>query len=282
MLSHEFHPLAAREFEEAVEHYEAMTPGKGLELARQIRAAIAQACEFPESAPVTRGSVRSIVVQPTSRWEYTVHYRAKPTFIRHHHWGQVLTLHYKPRCKVKKRPLHPGRGLLGGPVFLGRYNTGIPIARGPNPMSRTILLALCAALLLGACKPAAPPPRDKAAADPHAKIQAEMEGSVMSSGRVVIVRLRSEGKRVEVTSIFPAEIAEARVKGQTAKTIFTVNGAGDGLVLFSRDLLNGTSYRAEVKFAELEQRKGLVFPVLQPDGSLKERAFSLEQIAIPQ
>ena len=82
MLAHEFHPLAARELEEAVEHYESLEIGKGLELARQVRAAIAQVCEFPESAPVARGAIRSIVVQPSSRWEYTVHYRAKPTLIR--------------------------------------------------------------------------------------------------------------------------------------------------------------------------------------------------------
>ena len=82
MLPHEFHPLAAWELEEAVEHYEAIVPGKGLELAHQVRAAIAQVCEFPESAPITRGSVRSVVVQPTSRWEYTIHYRAKPNLVR--------------------------------------------------------------------------------------------------------------------------------------------------------------------------------------------------------
>jgi plasmid stabilization system protein ParE len=82
MLAHEFHPLAARELEEAVEHYESLEAGKGLELARQVRAAIAQVCEFPESAPIARGTIRSIVVQPGSRWEYTVHYRAKPTIIR--------------------------------------------------------------------------------------------------------------------------------------------------------------------------------------------------------
>lgn len=82
MLRHEFHPLAARELEEAVEHYETITSGKGLELAHQFHAAIEQVCEFPESAPVTRGTVRSIVVQPTSSWKFTIHYRAKPKFIR--------------------------------------------------------------------------------------------------------------------------------------------------------------------------------------------------------
>ena len=57
MLSYEFHPLAERELDEAVEHYEAISPGKGLELARQVRAAILQVCEFPDSAPITRGTI---------------------------------------------------------------------------------------------------------------------------------------------------------------------------------------------------------------------------------
>jgi len=82
MLSYEFHPLAERELDEAVAYYEAVAPGKGLELARQVRSAILQVCEFPDSAPITRGSIRSIVVQPDARWDYTVHYRAKPTHIR--------------------------------------------------------------------------------------------------------------------------------------------------------------------------------------------------------
>ena len=109
-----------------------------------------------------------------------------------------------------------------------------------------------------------------------------MEDSLPASGKVIIVRLQSEGKRVEVTSILAAEIAEARVKGEVAKTIFRVNDAGDGLVLFSRDLAKHTSYRTELKFADLERKNAFVFPVVQPDGSLAERSYTLEQIAIPQ
>ena len=118
--------------------------------------------------------------------------------------------------------------------------------------------------------------------DAHTKAQREMENSVMSSAKIVIVRLQSEGKRVEVTSIFPAEIAEAKVKGEVAKTIFRVNDTGDGLVLYSRDLAKGSSFRTELKFADLESKNGFIFPVVQPDGSLKERSYSLEQIAIPK
>ena len=140
---------------------------------------------------------------------------------------------------------------------------------------------LCAALALAACGRSEAPRKGPRASDPHLQLQQEMEKG-MSFTKVVIVRLQSEGKRVEVTSILPAEIAVVNVKGDIAKTIFRVNDAEDGLVLFSRDVPKGTSYRVEVKFAELERNKAIVFPVLQPDGSLKERSFTLEKIAIPQ
>ena len=82
MLRYEFHPVAVRELDEAVDHYEALAPSKGLELARSVRAAIAQICAHPDSAPISRGTVRSIVVQPDTRWTFTVHYRAKQDHIR--------------------------------------------------------------------------------------------------------------------------------------------------------------------------------------------------------
>ena len=44
--------------EDAVAYYESLQPGKGLELAEQVEAAIKQIQIFPESAPITRGSVR--------------------------------------------------------------------------------------------------------------------------------------------------------------------------------------------------------------------------------
>lgn len=82
MLPYRFHPLASRELDEAVGYYEGVSPGKGLELARAVRVVVERLQEFPESSPITRGTVRSALVQPSSRWEYTIHYRVKPTVIR--------------------------------------------------------------------------------------------------------------------------------------------------------------------------------------------------------
>lgn len=82
MLPYVFHPLAAAELDEAVGYYETVAPGKGLELAQQIRTTIANLQQFPESAPITHGTVRSVVVQPSTRWSYTLHYRIKPSELR--------------------------------------------------------------------------------------------------------------------------------------------------------------------------------------------------------
>lgn len=71
-----------RSLDEAVGYYEEIQPGKGVELAQQVESAIDQIRRFPDSAPLTRGTVRSIVVQPSARWRYTLHYRVKPEGLR--------------------------------------------------------------------------------------------------------------------------------------------------------------------------------------------------------
>ena len=82
MLAYAFHPLARMELDDAVTHYESVARGQGWELLQQIRIAINQVREHPESAPISRGSVRSIIVQPDTKWSYSVHYRIKNDLIR--------------------------------------------------------------------------------------------------------------------------------------------------------------------------------------------------------
>lgn len=62
MLGVEFHPLAARELDESVAHFESLYPGKGLELARDVRAAVDRVRAHPESAPISQGAIRSVIV----------------------------------------------------------------------------------------------------------------------------------------------------------------------------------------------------------------------------
>lgn len=118
-------------------------------------------------------------------------------------------------------------------------------------------------------------------ADASLAAQAALEKSGLDFNRLVVVRLRADGRRVEATSVAPAVVASALVRGQPAKTIFRLNEAHDGLILFSRDAAKGAAYRTEISLAELESKRGLVFPVVQADGSLRDQAFKLEQIIRP-
>lgn len=81
-LLYVFHPLAAVELDEAVDYYELAQAGKGLELAQAVEQAIEHICSFPELAPATRGTVRSKLVMPSTRWHYTIHYRVKDGVVR--------------------------------------------------------------------------------------------------------------------------------------------------------------------------------------------------------
>jgi hypothetical protein len=146
-----------------------------------------------------------------------------------------------------------------------------------------ILAASAVSVALSACGPSdtAPAPATKiepSATDPHAQAQADMEKAGINVNHVVVVRLQKDGSPLEVTSIFPRMVSEGQVSGQRAKTIFRINDTSDGLVLFSRDLVNGKSYRTEMKFSELEAKKGFTFPEVQKDGSLKEQQYTLKKI----
>lgn len=142
------------------------------------------------------------------------------------------------------------------------------------------LLAACS--LLTACKPSPPatPSAALMANDPHVLLQAEMEKASMDFSQMVVVRLMSNGKRLEATSALPLVVAETQVNGHLSKTIFRINDKRDGITLFSRDLPNGKSFRTELSLAELEQKKSFSFPVVQPDASLKEHSFELEKIIV--
>lgn len=142
-----------------------------------------------------------------------------------------------------------------------------------------VRLLFLLAFLLAGCQPSgAPQGVQPAVGDIHMQRQHEMEKAAMDFSRVVTVRLTSEGKRVEVTSIMPLVLAEVHVNRVPAKTIFRVNDDGNGLQMFSRDALNGGSVFTEISFSELEAKKGVTFAVLDAEGRLQQRMFALEKI----
>ncbi|WP_406600458.1 type II toxin-antitoxin system RelE/ParE family toxin [Marinihelvus fidelis] len=57
-------------------------PEKGLEFLAAVESGIDQLCQYPESGPVKRGMIRSLVLPPSGRWPYSLHYSIKPAEIR--------------------------------------------------------------------------------------------------------------------------------------------------------------------------------------------------------
>jgi len=111
------------------------------------------------------------------------------------------------------------------------------------------------------------------------QIQAEMEQGVPDLSKVVVARMKMDGQPAEVTSVTPAVMAEARMPGGTAKTIFRFNKERDMLVFFTHDGRNGTAYRADLPVASAEG-KSLVFPILNADGTTSEKKITIDRIII--
>lgn len=118
--------------------------------------------------------------------------------------------------------------------------------------------------------------------DPHAIAQLELEKVSLDLQRFVAVRIQDGERRLEASPLSPAIVADARLGNESFKTIFRVNSQGDTLIMFSRDVFNGRSYRTEIPLAELARLGVFTFPVVQPDGSLKARDFKLVQIVKPE
>jgi plasmid stabilization system protein ParE len=57
-----FHPEADTEFQEAIEYYEAESPGMGVKFYREVLAAVVRVEAHPKAWPRLRGPVRKCVV----------------------------------------------------------------------------------------------------------------------------------------------------------------------------------------------------------------------------
>lgn len=147
-------------------------------------------------------------------------------------------------------------------------------------MNINILWVLPLLVFISACHPEDQKTNAAAtSADPVAAEQQEMEMPDMDLSNVVVVRLSSEGKKIEVTSLLPSTIATSTLKGQEqAKTIFRIAAHGTSLMLYSRDGAKNTSLKTEIKLDELKQKKQFVFPVVQADGSTRQNTFTVDKV----
>jgi len=74
-MTFSFHPEAEKEFENALEYYEACERGRGEEFYLEVHAAIDRILSFPQTWPVLAGEVRRCLVH---RFPYGVLYSVEP------------------------------------------------------------------------------------------------------------------------------------------------------------------------------------------------------------
>lgn len=102
--------------------------------------------------------------------------------------------------------------------------------------------------------------------------------SSMDLSKVLILRLQSDGQRIEVTSLAPAIIGAAKSGLPGARTLFSFTPERDKLRLFGQNVPEFKAFYEEIPVAELQPGRRFRFPVVQDDGSVKEQDFTVEKI----
>lgn len=102
--------------------------------------------------------------------------------------------------------------------------------------------------------------------------------SSLDLSKVLILRLQSDGQRIEVTSLAPATIGAAKNGPPGARTVFNFTPERDKLVLFGQNVPEFKGFYQEIPVSELQAGKRFRFPVVQDDGSVKEQEFTVEKL----
>lgn len=89
-MDYSFHPAAEAELNDAIDYYESIQPGLGVDLADQVEQAVARAVKFPQAWSFIRKPVRRSLVK---RFPYGVLYVEKKNSI---FILAVMNLHREP------------------------------------------------------------------------------------------------------------------------------------------------------------------------------------------
>jgi len=141
---------------------------------------------------------------------------------------------------------------------------------------RNTLAALIIALGLGAC--ATPEWRTITDIKEIAATRTVVNKSTLDLSKVIILRLRRDGNRVEVTSLVPSVVGAAKDGPPGARTVFAFSPERDKLVLFGQNVPEFKGFHQEIPVSELQPGKRFRFPVVQEDGSVKEQEFTVEDL----
>ena len=109
-------------------------------------------------------------------------------------------------------------------------------------------------------------------------MQDELSHAGFDLTRVVVVRLKIDEQRREITSLMPVIYSDVPTPEGSAKTIFRIEQKTDTLTLFTRDPKDRLAYRVDVPVKDPAARPSLVFPVLDKSGNAIKRTISVEAV----
>jgi len=92
--------------------------------------------------------------------------------------------------------------------------------------------------------------------------------------KVVIARLKIEGKTVDVTSMKPVRISSFKSDKGLSVSLLVFDKAKENLIFFSQDSLANKGYEHKISVEELKAKKAFSFPVIAEDGALVSRTIT--------
>ena len=100
----------------------------------------------------------------------------------------------------------------------------------------------------------------------------------MDMSKVVVLRLRRDGQRVEVSSVTPTVLGRAAHGARAARTVANFTPERDKLMLFGQNVGERKGFYREISVSELRPGERFRFPVVQDDGSVKDLEFIVESL----
>jgi len=92
--------------------------------------------------------------------------------------------------------------------------------------------------------------------------------------KVVVARLKINGKTVDVTSMKPVRVSSFKSDKGLSVTLLVFDKAKENLIFFSQDSLSNKGYEHKISVEDLKAKKAFSFPVLDKDGKLVSRVIT--------
>ena len=100
----------------------------------------------------------------------------------------------------------------------------------------------------------------------------------MDMSKVVVLRLQCDGQRVEVSSVAPTVLGRATNGTRAARTVANFTPDRDKVMLFGQNVGERKGFYREIPVSELRPGERFRFPVVQADGSVKDKEFVVESL----